>query len=70
MKHKKCCFKTDIETYYTYSSEEYDRKGPMDSLIYRRAINRITGPEIYAITIELLKYKKYEMVVHIENVIQ
>ena len=51
---------------FTYSSDDYDRLC-IDSVMYRKACNKLTNEELINIYIELDLYKLYEMPIHVDS---
>jgi len=65
-KQKVCRFSDNNIVYTTYSGDEYDRL-PIDSTIYKKSLNKIPLTEWNNIIKSLILYKKYEMIVHINQ---
>ena len=66
-KQKVCRFSDNNNIVYTtYSRDEYDRL-PIDSTIYKKSLNKIPLTEWNNIVKSLILYKKYEMIVHINQ---
>ena len=65
-KQKVCRFSDNNIVYTTYSRDEYDRL-PIDSTIYKKTLNKIPLTEWNNIIKSLILYKKYEMIVHINQ---
>ena len=63
---KVCRFSDNNIIYTTYSRDEYDRL-PIDSTIYKKTLNKIPLTEWNNIVNSLFLYKKYEMIVHINQ---
>jgi len=65
-KQKVCRFSDNNIVYTTYSRDEYDRL-PIYSTIYKKTLNKIPLTEWNNIIKSLILYKKYEMIVHINQ---
>lgn len=62
--HKHVVFSLEKNTFHeTYSSDMYDRSG-IDSVLYRKAYNKISDKEWNEIMTSLNKYKAEEMISH------
>ena len=62
-------FDLDKNCYYdTYSPDEYDRHS-IDSVLYRKSLNKISNKEWDEAINDLTRFKLYEMVVHKQSVL-
>lgn len=63
-KHKVVSFNLNDNTIHeTYSSDTYDRS-VIDSILYRKAYNRVSDAEWQEVLMSLNKYKIEEMISH------
>lgn len=65
---KKVKFNDNSVIYKTYSFNEYDR-GSIDSILYQKCYQKISEKEWFDILKELSDYKRFEMIVHINNLV-
>jgi hypothetical protein len=66
---KKVTFDDTIYIYETYSSKEYDRS-MIDSLYYRKCLQRVPDQKWRNILLQLNIYKSNYMIIHKSNIAQ